>query len=161
MKSVFTLLASSITMCSMITAQTTFELSPAYSDFLRVCVFTLAGVSLGFLSLIVLKFRKLHISKDDRIMRPLAAFALSYFLLTLFISLEIFNQRGLNVTWRTPFAGAAFAIGLPSVVIIKRRITEALEAADENESRIKLTIMDTGKPGLDIDLVHGKTADPK
>lgn len=128
---------------------------PAVFSVLRVAIFVIAGIALGLLILIMTKFSKLHFDKDDTLAKPLAALAFSYLLLIVFAAMEVLNRVNAPVlTYRTPLAMAAVAIGTPALAVIKRRLTKALIKASESNATVKLTMTDTGKPGADIDLVR-------
>lgn len=133
----------------------TQNLPPHVADLLRLAVFTLAGMCLGLLTLIMYKFQRLNYSPDDRLLRPVAALCVSYFLSILFIALEVFNQYGhVQLTYRTPYALAAFIIGLPALFITKRRLSRALQMGKDTGAAVKLAVLDTSKPGPDIDMIQ-------
>jgi hypothetical protein len=125
------------------------------ADSWRIVAFTLAGATLGFLVLILYKFNRLRMSRDDELGRLAAWLAVSHFLLVLFSALEVVNRVGNPViTYRTPLAFVAFVIGFPVMWKIKRRLSEAMILAKKTDASIKLTITDTSKPGPDVDLMR-------
>lgn len=120
---------------------------------IRVVIMSFAGISLGMLALIVRGFTRLHIDKTDRLMKPLGGLCISYFLMSLFICLEL-TQRLNNpmLTWRTPFAAVTFGISLICLYLILKRLRPMAHRALATNATVKVTAIDTGKPGQDIDL---------
>jgi hypothetical protein len=140
--------------------QSKFVDHPGWSDCWRLIAMGQAGFSLGLLGFIFFHFMQARIDKADSFIRPIMLVAIAYFLLTLFVGLELASLLGVAwVTWRTPLAFVAFGlsdIGLSMLLVRFRLIARRVHDTD---ATVRIAITDTSKPGPDIDLENGKQID--
>lgn len=119
----------------------------------RTITVVLAGASLGFMTSCAWHITRIRIDQSDTLLRLLAALGLSYLLLTAYITIELVSILGQPyITWRTPLSFVAFTVASTSSFILMRKTGALANAAKDSRAVIKLTLLDTGKPGPDIDL---------
>lgn len=122
-------------------------------DIWRLVVLGLAGLSLGFMVCIAQHCIALRVDPADNLIRPIGALGISYLLLTIFVGFHMIAMlEEPYITWRTPVAFIAFLVSCLSLFTLTRRIGRMVSKAKNTRAVVKLTMMDTGKPGPDVDL---------
>lgn len=130
-----------------------YELPGPIEVIWRSIVIGLAGVSLGFMVRLVQHCRVIRVDPTDNLLRPLGALSLSYLMLTFFVGMHMITLlRYPWISWRTPVAFSAFLISCGSLYTLMRRIGRLVDTAKRTGAICKLTIVDTGKIGPDLDL---------
>jgi hypothetical protein len=133
-----------------------YSLPGGLEDASRLVVMSLAGVTLGMLFLLAQQFSKLTIDRRDRLTYPLGGLSIAFFLLTLFVGLEIASRLRLEyITWRTPLAALAYIISTFSLSVLLIRTRKVVRRANSTHATVRMTLTDTAQPGPDVDLTDG------
>lgn len=122
-------------------------------DICRMIVVSQASLALGFLFRIFFSMLPLRFENAEKIKTFICLIFLSYFFLTVFVVAEILSVWSHNIlTWRTPLAFFSFSLSDVALYKLMIQMSKVIKVADQEQAVLRLAIMDTSKPGPDLDL---------
>ena len=122
-------------------------------DLCRVIVISQAGIALGFLIRILAEVKELNFSNANKVLTFMTLTFVSYFLLTIFVAAEVISYWNVDkLTWRAPLACMAFSFSDVSLYKMMIYLRKIVKVAHQEDAVLELSIMDSGKPGPNIDL---------
>lgn len=132
-------------------------MSQQAADCWRVVAFALSGVAGGLMGCCMVQFWRMRISPADKFLRILGGLAVVYFLLSLFVSVEVGDRWNTHaITWRTPYAIYIFSTSIYLLLKLFSRLQKTSQRAQARDAEVQMTICDVSNPGARVDLSSGK-----